>query len=339
MRYERVADKIVIEQSRKGAIILVVIFLIIIVGWQWVVFGMPKNLDELRALDKGFVGKTGINPIFFMVAGLPLFLMPSLIRNLRVALVGRIIVIDGTAKKIFKNGKELLRFSDIQNLNFKYMEDSTIWLDFILHSGKKIKLGNIGDLKNMDTYKADIREVIQFSEKTLDEMPRKDSFGTVFAIIHYIILIISILLLIGSAYAIASSVLFTFLSTTTTGKVIDIDVETIERIEDSGRVGRPKKKVRTTSTVYTSTIEYKDNSGTVHTFKTSAVATGGMVPVVYLKFLPQFARVKSFSGMWGAFVILLIFGVLLFFVSQLFNEKFFEKIKKKKKNIEHRPQR
>ena len=123
-----------------------------------------------------------------------------------------------------------------------------------------------------------------------------------------------------------------------TGKVVDIDVETIERIEDSGRVGRPKKKVRTTSTVYTSTIEYKDNRGAVHTFKTSAVDTGGNVPVVYLNFWPQFARVKSFSGMWGAIVILLIFGALLFFVSQLFNEKFFEKMKKKK-SIGHRPKR
>ena len=66
MRYERVADKIVIEQSRKGAIILVALFLVIIVGWQWVVFGMPKNLQELRSLDKGFVGQTGINPIFFI---------------------------------------------------------------------------------------------------------------------------------------------------------------------------------------------------------------------------------------------------------------------------------
>ena len=64
MRYERVADRIVIEQSRKGAIILVVLFLVIIIGWQWVVLGMPKNLQELRALDKGFVGNTGINPIF-----------------------------------------------------------------------------------------------------------------------------------------------------------------------------------------------------------------------------------------------------------------------------------
>ncbi len=83
MGYKRVANKIVIQQSRTDAIILFFFFLIII-GLQWVIFGMPKDLQELSALDKGFAGKIGLNPIFYMVAGLPLFLIPS--SNLIIAL-------------------------------------------------------------------------------------------------------------------------------------------------------------------------------------------------------------------------------------------------------------
>lgn len=211
------------------------------------------------------------------------------------------------------------------------MEDSTVVLDIILRNDKKVKLGKIGYSSNLDTYKRDIKEVIQFSEKTLDEMPRKDSLGTVLAIFHYVVLVISILLLVGALYAITSSLLFSVFGTTTSGKVIDTRKEIIERVKDSGRVARPKKKVRTKSVVYTYTIEYRDTSGTVHTFETSALDKGGNVTVVYLKFWPQYARVQSFSGMWGAFVILLIFGVILFFVSQMFNEKFFEKRNKKKR--------
>ena len=331
MPYERVADRIIIQQSRISALIWFFLLFGITIGWQWLVFGMPKNLTELMALDKGFVGEFGLNPGFYVVAGLPVFLFPSILKNFRIAVAGRTIIIDGAAKNISKNGKELLRFSEIQNLNFKNMEDSTTVLDIILLNGKKIKLGKIGRNSKVDTYKTDIRDVVQYSRKTLDEMPRKDSIGKVFAIIHYIILVFSILLLIGAVYAISSSILFGLFGTTTSGKVIDIKKETIERIKNSGRVGRPKKKVRTESIVYTFTIEYQDTSGTVHAFETSALDKGGDVTVVYLKFWPQYARVKSFSGMWGAFVILLIFGVILFFVSQMFNEKFFEKMKKKKR--------
>jgi hypothetical protein len=209
------------------------------------------------------------------------------------------------------------------------MEDSTIVLDIILLNGKKVKLGKLGPSGKRDTYKTDIREVVQYSQKTLDELPRKDSTGKVFAIIHYIILVISILLFIGAVYAVASSVVFGLLGTTTSGKVIDIKKETVERIKESGRVGRPRKKVRTESEIYTFTVEYQDSNGTMHRSETSALNThqGSSVTVVYLSFWPQYARVKSFSGMWGAFVILLVFGVILFCVSQMFNENFFEKMK------------
>lgn len=330
MRYQRIANKIVIQQSRIGSIILGIFLLIIIIGWQWLVFGMPKDLQELSSLDKGFVGTIGLNPVFFMVAGLPLFLLPSLIKNLRAVMTGRTIIIDGTAKIIFKNNKELLHFSEIQNFNFRNMEGISVELDCLLHNGKKIKLGNIGGSKNMDTYKTDILDVVRFSEKTLDERPRGDGLRKIFTVMHYFVLAVSILLLIGSLYALLSGILFTFFGTTTTGRIIDTKIETTERWVESGRVGRPKKKVRTTSTVYISTIEYQGAEGTLHTFESSAVDGGGNVQVVYFKFWPEYARVKSFSGNWGPFVILLVFSGIIFFISQLFNEKFFEKIQRKK---------
>lgn len=337
MAYEKVADRIIIQTSRIGAVIWLTILCGITIGWQWIVFGMPQNLNELMAHDKGLVGNIGLGPVFFLVAGLPVFLIPGIVKNLQIAVAGRTIIIDGAAKTISKNGKELLRFQEIRNFNFKTMEDSTIVLDIILLNGKKVKLGKLGPSGKRDTYKTDIREVVQYSQKTLDELPRKDSTGKVFAIIHYIILVISILLFIGAVYAVASSVVFGLLGTTTSGKVIDIKKETVERIKESGRVGRPRKKVRTESEIYTFTVEYQDSNGTMHQFETSALNThqGSSVTVVYLSFWPQYARVKSFSGMWGAFVILLVFGVILFCVSQMFNEKFFEKMKMRKERKEN----
>jgi hypothetical protein len=203
-------------------------------------------------------------------------------------------------------------------------------LDCLLHNGKKIKLGEIGDAKDIKMYKTDILDVVQFTEKTLDERPVDLGFGKIFAIIHYIFLTISILLLIGSLYALSSAIMFNLFGTTTSGKVIDTRIETTQRMVESGRVGRPKKKVRATSTVYIFTIEYQDAEGNRHTFETSALDGGASVPVVYFKFWPEYARVKSFSGNWGPFVFLLVFGAIIFFMSQLFNEKFFAKIKRKK---------
>ena len=58
------------------------------------------------------------------------------------------------------------------------------------------------------------------------------------------------------------------------------------------------------------------------------------MPVIYFEFWPAFARVKSFSGNWGAFVILLVFGILTFCIAQMFNEKFFEKVKRRKSQRE-----
>jgi hypothetical protein len=78
------------------------------------------------------------------------------------------------------------------------------------------------------------------------------------------------------------------------------------------------------------TVEYQDDKGNVHTFKTSSLGDGAILKVVYLKFWPEYAKVKSFSGMWGPIVILLLFGGIIFFISQLFNEKYFEKMKQRK---------
>lgn len=330
MSYQRVGNKIIIQQSRISASVISLIFLTLIIGLPWLMLGMPKNLHELRALDQGFVGQSGLNVGFFILAGLPLFTLPSLIKNLRIAMKGRTIIFDGTAKKIFRNNKELLDFSKIQNFDFKNMEGISAELVCLLYNGKKIKLGKIGDAKDIKMYKTDILDVVQFSEKTLDEKPVKYGFRKIFAIIHYMVLTISILLFMGSLYALSSAIMFDLFGTTTTGKIIDTKIETIQRTVESGRVGRPKKKVRTTSTVYLYTIEYQDAEGSPHTFETSAVDGGAHVPVVYFKFWPEYARVKSFSGNWGPFVILFIFGVIIFFISQLFNEKFFAKVQRKK---------
>jgi hypothetical protein len=79
------------------------------------------------------------------------------------------------------------------------------------------------------------------------------------------------------------------------------------------------------------TIEYQDAEGNVHTFETSALDGGSSIEVVYLKFWPAYAKVKSFSGEWGPVVVLLFFGGLIFCISQMFNEKFFEKRERKRK--------
>jgi len=334
MRYKRVSDKITIRQSRIGAVIFSLLFLIIMIGWPWLALGMPTSLTELQSLDQGFVAEIGLNAGFFVIAGLPLFLLPWLVKNLYIALAGRTIVFDGTAKAILKNKKTLARFSEIRNFNFKNMEGIDIYLDCLLHNGKKIRLGNIGSSQHMDLIKSDILDVVCFSDQTIDEKPRKDSIRTVCRIIHYIVLVVSILMLLGSLYAFCSATLLSLIGTTTTGKIIDTRIESTERMVESGRVGRPKKKVRKISTVYISTVEFRDSEGKRRTFETSAVTGGGNVSVVYFAFWPAFARVKSFSGNWGAVVILLVFGVLTFCIAQMFNEKFFEKVKRWKSQRE-----
>jgi len=331
MAYEKSAQRVVIRQSRTGAVVFSLLFLVIMIGWPWLALGMPTSLAELRALDQGFVAEIGLNDGFIIIAGLPLLLLPWLVGHLRLALFGKTIVFDGEAKAIFKNKKPVVRFSEIRNFDFKNMEGIDIHLDCLLHGGKKIKLGHIGHSQDMATVKADILDVVRFSEQTLDEEPRGDSFRIVFRIIHYIVLTISVLMLLGALYAFCSAVLLNLVGTTTTGRIVDTRIETTERVVDSGRVGRPKKKVRQTSTVYISTIEFRDAAGKRHTFETSAVTGGGNVPVVYLECWPEFARVKSFSGNWGAVVILLFFGVLLFCVAQMFNEKFFKWVERRKK--------
>ena len=119
MPYERVADRIIIQQSRISAIIWFFLLFGITIGWQWVVFGMPKNLTELMALDKGFVGTFGLNRGFYLVAGLPVFLIPSILKNFRIAAAGRTIIINGAAKTISKMEKSYYDFQKSRILILK----------------------------------------------------------------------------------------------------------------------------------------------------------------------------------------------------------------------------
>lgn len=330
MHYECTGNTVVIQLPRTGSVIKCFIMIVIVIGFWWILLGMPLNIQELKAMEKGLVYYTGLNIGFFIITGLPLLLLPSFIRNLRVALVGRIITFDGTAKKIFNNNKALVNFSEIKNFNFQPLENNNFDLDCILHTGKKIRLREIGRIKHMKMYKADILDVVQFSEKTIDETRQSIEFGKVFVVAHYFILLLSILLIIGGLYAFFSSALLSAVGTTTTGTIIDSNVVTTEKWVESGRVGRSKRKVLRKSTSEIYTVEYQDVEGNVHTFETSALGGGGSLEVVYFRFWPGYAKVKSFSGEWGPVVMLLLFGIIFFFISQMFNEKFFEKMKQRK---------
>jgi hypothetical protein len=330
MLFERSSPHLItIRQSRAGAVIVVAVWGFIIFLFEWLVFGMPTTVDEWLAMDKGFWEISGGGPFFWLVGGLPVFVLPTLFRNLLVILFGRVIVFDALAKEIRKNNKIMTRFDEIQDLNFRRWEDDTVTLEVLLGSGKKKKLGKVGNYHQLEKLKTEIYDILKRTEDSGAKPPPKDSMGKMMAFGRYLILGTSILFLAGAVYALASTLFCYVIGTKTHGTVIHIEKEVTERWKESGRVARPKRKVRVKTTAYLKTIEFKDADGNIHTFKSGTEYSGSRVPVVYLRFWPSIAKVQTFGGMWGAFIFLLVFGGLLYVVSMMFNPKTFEKRKKK----------
>ena len=129
------------------------------------------------------------------MAGLQVFVLPTLLKNFLVVVFGRVIVFDAVAGEVRKNSKTVVRFREVKGLDFRRWEDDYVTLEVLLENGKKKKLGKIGNYNQLEELKAEIDDILERSEDTAPKAPRKDSMGKIMAFGRYLILGTSLLFL------------------------------------------------------------------------------------------------------------------------------------------------
>ena len=153
---------IIFRESRKGSGIFVFVLSATIIGWEWMVWGGPTSLEEFWT----FTNPSSDLPqsVLYVLAGLPLLVAPLILRRLSVAIFGRVIVFDALSRTITKNNRVLAGFDDVERIDLKMWDDSTVRLNLFLNSGKKIRIGKLCHTKEFERVKTEIGELLKRTE-------------------------------------------------------------------------------------------------------------------------------------------------------------------------------
>jgi hypothetical protein len=204
MQIERPHSKILIfRESRKGSLLFVVFVSAAILAWEWGVWGGPTSLEEILDLKKPLADFPA--PVFHILVGLPIPLVPLVLRRLAVTIFGRVITIDGTSRTITKNNRILTRFDGVDRFRLRKWGDGDARLTLFLTSGKRVRVGKLCHKKEADRIEVEIGNVLKEAEavpEAMDGPPTKDVF-IVLSIFYYAIRGVSIFLFMGSVFLLA----------------------------------------------------------------------------------------------------------------------------------------
>lgn len=282
---------ITFTESRKGSLLCVLVISLVIGVWEWFVFGRPTSLQEFRPTINAAMDLIG--PPLYVAASLPIPIVPLVLRRLAVAVLGRIITIDGTSRTIKKNNKILARFEEIVKVDVRNWDDGVVRMGLFLRGGRKVRVGKICNGSAFDSIVTEIHNIVEVAtaDDTKASLRQKGKIPLliqIFAAVGVVFVILSLFILVRNVKYVTEGKIVT-------GIVLEVHERYVRR--DTRRPTNPYKSRGPTSSggfdiEYDCDIEFESSNGrTITILRTygSPKIAGETVSLIYLEDNPEMA--------------------------------------------------
>lgn len=150
---------IIFKASRKSAALGVGLMLAVLFVWEWLVCGRPTNIEVIENIQNIIELQT--EAVFYILAVLPLPLVPFILWYMIVALFGHVITIDGLSRKITKNHRILATFDEVDQFTLEECGIESVKLTLVLKSGKEVRVGKVCHTTELDRANTEITHLLK----------------------------------------------------------------------------------------------------------------------------------------------------------------------------------
>jgi hypothetical protein len=140
----------------------------ILLGPEWLVLRqhgrLPEGLTSLGGWVTLLREVAGDNPCLWVFLLAPLLFLPPLIGQLKISLVGDVLVLNGTAETISRDGRHLALFSESEGVQLRTVRDDegrdTHRVSVLLSGGASLIVTESDEVEQMATLADDIARVL-----------------------------------------------------------------------------------------------------------------------------------------------------------------------------------
>jgi hypothetical protein len=230
-----------------------------------------------------------------------------------VAILGRIITIDGTSRTIKKNNKILARFEEIVKVDIRNWDDGAIRMGLFLRGGRKVRVGGICHGKAFDSVSSEIHNIVEVAKEdgtkaSLRQERKIPLLVHIFAAVGVVFILLSLFILVRNVEYVTEGKIVT-------GIVVEVQESYGRR--DTRRSTNPKRRGPLSPSgfdiEYDCDIEFEISNGrTITILRTydSPKKVGDAVALIYLEDNPQMAlKASSRSAKIAGPIIGIAFGI------------------------------